>query len=234
MKSDYTTNSRYITHTIAFWKVGRIHFLRSGVKGLSSCFWAFYFLFPQSRWGSGGIRLNVPLHSVLTIEPSKTWKFTHFNKKGPRECRQRWRRIQVSWMVSSSPFPVPPLTSTWIVIFQSNLAISNSVYNSKSPLFWSQAESPWFDHLVLTRLFWNPAISNFFHVTWNFEVETFDCILLSYNPQRIPVHFWLLLFEYLVLPNIYKILCNKWIQIPDVDELFQIITLYIVHIDWSL
>ena len=33
MKSDYTTNSRYITHTIAFWKVGRIHFLSSGVKG---------------------------------------------------------------------------------------------------------------------------------------------------------------------------------------------------------
>ena len=34
MKSDYTTNSRYITHTIAFWKVGRIHFFSSGVKGL--------------------------------------------------------------------------------------------------------------------------------------------------------------------------------------------------------
>ena len=34
MKSDYTTNSCYITHTIAFWKVGRIHFLSSGVKGL--------------------------------------------------------------------------------------------------------------------------------------------------------------------------------------------------------
>ena len=29
MKSDYTTNSRYITHTIAFWKVGRIHLLSS-------------------------------------------------------------------------------------------------------------------------------------------------------------------------------------------------------------
>ena len=35
MKSDYTTNSRYITHTIAFWKVGRIHFLSSGVNGLN-------------------------------------------------------------------------------------------------------------------------------------------------------------------------------------------------------
>ena len=35
MKSDYTTNSCYITHTIAFWKVGRIHFLSSGVKGLN-------------------------------------------------------------------------------------------------------------------------------------------------------------------------------------------------------
>ena len=35
MKSDYTTNSRYLTHTIAFWKVGRTHFLSSGVKGLT-------------------------------------------------------------------------------------------------------------------------------------------------------------------------------------------------------
>ena len=35
MKSDYTTNSRYITYTIAFWKVGRIHFLSSGVKALT-------------------------------------------------------------------------------------------------------------------------------------------------------------------------------------------------------
>ena len=38
MKSDYTTNSHYITHAIAFWKVGRIHFLSSAVKGLKhSC-----------------------------------------------------------------------------------------------------------------------------------------------------------------------------------------------------
>ena len=36
MESDYTTNSRYITHTIAFWKVGRIHFLSSGVNGLTN------------------------------------------------------------------------------------------------------------------------------------------------------------------------------------------------------
>ena len=39
MKSDYTTNSCYITHTIAFWKVGRIHFLSSGVKGLKVTSW---------------------------------------------------------------------------------------------------------------------------------------------------------------------------------------------------
>ena len=45
---------------------------------------------------------------------------------------------------------------------QSNLAISNSV-NSKSLLFRSQADSPLFDRLlVLTRLFQNPAISNYF------------------------------------------------------------------------
>ena len=35
MKGDYTTNSHYITHTIAFWKVGRIHILSSGVEGLT-------------------------------------------------------------------------------------------------------------------------------------------------------------------------------------------------------
>ena len=37
----------------------------------------------------------------------------------------------------------------------------NSV-NLKSPLFRSQAYSPFDCHLVLTRLFWNPAISNYF------------------------------------------------------------------------
>ena len=47
---------------------------------------------------------------------------------------------------------------------------SNSV-NSTSPLFRSQAPS--FDrYLMLTRLFRNPAISNFFHVPWNFEITT--------------------------------------------------------------
>ena len=35
--------------------------------------------------------------------------------------------------------------------------------NLKSLLFWSQAESHLFDHhLVLTWLFWNPTISNYF------------------------------------------------------------------------
>ena len=35
MKGDYTTNSRYITRTIAFWKVGRMYFLSVGVKELN-------------------------------------------------------------------------------------------------------------------------------------------------------------------------------------------------------
>ena len=52
--------------------------------------------------------------------------------------------------------------SEWKGKLQLNLAISNSV-NSKSPLFRSQAESPSFDRrLVLTGLFRNPAISNYF------------------------------------------------------------------------
>ena len=55
MKSDYTTNSRYITHTIAFWKVGRIHFLSSGVKGLiwghkTLEFWGSYSAVPYDSW----------------------------------------------------------------------------------------------------------------------------------------------------------------------------------------
>ena len=54
MKNDYTTNSRYITHTIAFWKVGRIHFLISGVKGLSVlsyCEWSSEALIPCTSRG---------------------------------------------------------------------------------------------------------------------------------------------------------------------------------------
>ena len=34
MKNDYTTNSRYLTHTLHFKKVGRTYFSNSGVKGL--------------------------------------------------------------------------------------------------------------------------------------------------------------------------------------------------------
>ena len=39
MQGDYTTNSRYNTHTIAFWKVRRIHFLSLGAKGLITMIW---------------------------------------------------------------------------------------------------------------------------------------------------------------------------------------------------
>ena len=54
------------------------------------------------------------------------------------------------------------LLTDWLTDLQSNLTISNLV-NSKSPLFRSQADSPSFDrHLVATRLFLNPAISNYF------------------------------------------------------------------------
>ena len=46
---------------------------------------------------------------------------------------------------------------------QPNLAISKSV---NSPLFRTQAESPWFDrYSMLTRLFRNPAISNIFFMS---------------------------------------------------------------------
>ena len=53
MKSDYTTNSRYITHTIAFWKVGRIHFLSSGVKGLTCPAGSLYSSLPWGEHGGG-------------------------------------------------------------------------------------------------------------------------------------------------------------------------------------
>ena len=34
MKDDYNTNSRYLTYAFCLWKVGRMYFLSSGVKGL--------------------------------------------------------------------------------------------------------------------------------------------------------------------------------------------------------
>ena len=35
MKDDYNTNSRYLTYAFCLWKVGRMYFLSSGVKGLT-------------------------------------------------------------------------------------------------------------------------------------------------------------------------------------------------------
>ena len=69
MKSDYTTNSRYITHTIAFSKVGRIHFLSSGVKGLSQAF-------PSGKWPPKstcpmGTFTSPRLPDMTLIEPCK-------------------------------------------------------------------------------------------------------------------------------------------------------------------
>ena len=53
-------------------------------------------------------------------------------------------------------------TWTCLLWYKSNLGISNSV-DSNSQLFWSQADSPSFDHhLALTQLFWNPTILNLF------------------------------------------------------------------------
>ena len=71
---------------------------------------------------------------------------------------------------------------------QLNLAISNLV-NSKSPLFWRKIKI-WSKHLMhlmpldlpfpftLPRLFRSPAISNFFHFPWDFEIAGFDCNLI--------------------------------------------------------
>ena len=69
MKSDYTTNSRYITHTIAFWKVGRIHFLSSGVKGLKTEGTRFFFLFSIKfePFSSPGIKIEEFHESWITV-----------------------------------------------------------------------------------------------------------------------------------------------------------------------
>ena len=74
---------------------------------------------------------------------------------------------------------------------QSNLAISNSV-KSKSPLVRSQAESPLFDrHWMLTQLFRNPAISNFYSCPVelrNSEVWLFDNLCkLNILYTRVPL-----------------------------------------------
>ena len=36
MKDDYTTNPRYLTYTFSLYKVGRMYFVSSGVKGLNT------------------------------------------------------------------------------------------------------------------------------------------------------------------------------------------------------
>ena len=86
---------------------------------------------------------------------------------------------QVYKQVGGHSTPPPPPNN----VVQWNLAISNSV-NSKSPLFRSQAEPRSCDrHLVLTRLFGDPAISTFFHVPWDFGIARFD---YTYNLSPTP------------------------------------------------
>ena len=110
MKSDYTTNSRYITHTITFWKVGRIHFLSSGVKGLtlfiSQCKCAHQFQLSNS----------IPLHS------------TSSNPNGRAEIHLpgMFGWIHESGQSALLAQPLPPPIQYWLMHTTDALALSHS------------------------------------------------------------------------------------------------------------
>ena len=97
MKSDYTTNSRYITHTIAFWKVGRIHFLSSGVKGLT--------LKMKTSYESGLECLILSSNRWLKIARQKT-AFPRWPWLGPGTCAHG-----ITLMTSSLHSKLPYLAS---------------------------------------------------------------------------------------------------------------------------
>ena len=74
MKDDYTINSRYITHTFLIYtrKVGRMHFLNLGVKGLIH-------LHADGAW------LKKP-----RMKPSRSSRKTFLSCSSPHQWRAKW------------------------------------------------------------------------------------------------------------------------------------------------
>ena len=128
---------------------------------VSAGFWKSFFfsisnLSHPFSWDRAHHGARIVAHQPLTLS-ARFWAWCGCSQKAAA-C---YRPVELPVRNFTSRFTRP---SIWGEMFeiQSNVAISNSV-NSKSPLFRSQADSPSFDpHLVLTQLFRNTAISNFF------------------------------------------------------------------------
>ena len=114
-----TTNSRYITHTIAFWKVGRIHFLSSGVKGssvLSYCEWSSEALIPCTSRGYYIFPLppTLPLAEKLCLQCYRSMLI--FYRSFP---------LQINWLRFTDVHLTPYRRENW-----------------KSPIVWHKCKSP--------------------------------------------------------------------------------------------
>ena len=104
------TNSRYITHTIAFWKVGRIHFLTSGAKGLKYKGFAFTYYFVGERGGGvEGLRwwLVGSVHMNFSRHLGKASQDTH-DTRHPRHKTPTVFQFCFSWPGATS--------ATWIFL----------------------------------------------------------------------------------------------------------------------
>ena len=79
MKGDFTTNSHYLVYTFLFRKVGRMHFLNLGVKGLI-----------QTKGHVAAlVRFNEPKNNPLSV-----LKLQIPCSSGRRRCRWRLRRVK--------------------------------------------------------------------------------------------------------------------------------------------
>ena len=112
MKSDYTTNSCYITHTIALWKVGRIHFLSSGVKGLKNeLIWANC---PGLKKLNQRPKIIEPQHDTLSyhlqnrsswLPSSQKWNLPIQQHQQAAQKRKRNKTQPLNWNRDPAPAP---------------------------------------------------------------------------------------------------------------------------------
>ena len=86
MKDDYTTNSRYLTHTSPLQKVGRMYFLNLGVKGLIINFCQHIDAIAQLA----PVPACHPMREMHTTLTEKTWNLIYevlrrnWPKSGPK------------------------------------------------------------------------------------------------------------------------------------------------------
>ena len=101
---------------------------------------------------------------------------------------------------------------------QSNLTISNSV-SSKSPLSWSQADSPFIRLLLganwVTLLFWT-----IFHVPWDFEIVGFACSSISQGNLSTPTKAFFSETELCSITLIHTLAWINWICHVQLSDIF--------------